>query len=264
MKRYINSKTIPLLVLLSSFVASILHIWGRGIGPDENNLYQSNLVGWILLWLLTAATAAAVVFAVRGLKNPGSYQDNYPKSLLAGLCSVPAAVIMLFSGLQQFTTSAEAVVANNLMRNLTGILGLVAGVCLLVVSVYRIIDKKPHFLLNGAVCVYLAVRLFYSCVQWSNQPQVGIVILPFLASVALMLSTYQRVCFDVALAKRPVSALWGLMSVFLCIVAIFSFDQPLFYGLCALWKLTDLCSMRPLRSKPQVEEPQAEEFREEQ
>ena len=259
MKRFVNSKTIPLVVLLSSLVASALHLWAQGSGPDDKGLYESNLLAWGLLWLLTAATVAAVVFAVKGLKNPGSYEQNYPKSVVAGLCAMPAAVIMLLSNAQLLLPVAASADQSNIMiMRLAGILGVLAGACLLAVSVYRIQGKKPFFLFNGVVCLYLAVRLFYSCFRWSNQPQLGLVILPFLASVTLMLSTYHRLCFDVDLGKRPGAALWGLISVFLCVVAIFSFEDPLFYGMCALWKLTDLCSMRPLKSRPQVEQPGTE------
>jgi hypothetical protein len=44
------------------------------------------------------------------------------------------------------------------------------------------------------------------------------------------------------------------MSVYLCVVAMFSFEQTLFYGLCALWQMGDLCSLRPLKKrKPRYE-----------
>jgi hypothetical protein len=136
---------------------------------------------------------------------------------------------------------------------LAGIFGLIAGLCLLLSAVHRIMGKKPFFLINGLVCLYLAVRLFNRCQIWSNEPQIGIVVFPFLASTVLMLSAYHRVCFDVDLGKRQWSAMWSLMSVYLCVVAMLSFDQPLFYGLCALWQMADLCSLRPLKRKASVE-----------
>lgn len=266
MKNFINSKSIPLLVLLSSLLAVLLRVWTRGGGPDSAGLFSHKPLAWVLLWLLTAATAAAIAFAVRRLKNPGTYRDNYPKSLLAGLCAIPAAVSFMVSGYFQLRDSVGYMLpGTTVVDTVTGVMGLLAGLCLLLGAVHRFMGKKPFFMINGVICLYMAVRLFNRCQIWSNEPQMGIVVFPFLASTALMLSSYHRVCFDVDLGRRGWSALWSLMSVYLCAVAIFSFDQPLFYGLCALWQMTDLCSMRPLKRKskaeprevPQQEQPEA-------
>jgi hypothetical protein len=261
MKRFINSKSIPMLVLLSSLLALGLRIWTRGSGPDEGGLFPHQPLAWALLWLLTAAVIAATVFAVRRLKNPGSYRENYPRSPIAALCAVPAAVSFLVSGYQQLRGSLGlALPGTTAVDTVTGILALVAGLCLLLSAVHRFLGRKPFFLINGLICVYLAIRLFNRCQLWSNEPQMGIVVFPFLASMALMLSAYHRVCFDVDLGKRYWSGFWSLMSVYFCVVAMLSFDQPLFYGLCALWQMADLCSLRPLKRKSQIlEEPQSPE-----
>lgn len=255
MKRFFNPKNIPLLVLLSSLLALGLRIWTRGSGPDKGGLFPHQPLAWTLLWLLTAAVIVGTVFAVRRLKNPGSYRENYPRSPIAALCAVPAAVSFLVSGYQQLRGSLGlALPGTTAVDTVTGILALVAGLCLLLSAVHRFLGRKPFFLINGLVCLYLAVRLFNRCQLWSNEPQMGIVVFPFLASTALMLSAYHRVCFDVDLGKRYLSAFWSLLSVYFCVVAMLSFDQPLFYGLCALWQMADLCSLRPLKRKPQVVE----------
>lgn len=260
MKRFINSKSISLLVLLSSLLAVALRIWTKGTGPDANGLFAHRPLAWGLLWLLTAATGAAIVYAVRGLKIPGSYRENYPRSVIAGLCSVPAAIVFLISSYAQLRDTAGKILpGTTVVDTITGILGLVAGVCLLLSALHRCLGKKPFFLINGLVCLYLAFRLFNRCQQWSNEPQLNMVVFPFLASTALMLSSYYRICFDVDLGNRRWAAFWTLMSVYLCVVAMLSFEQPLFYGLCALWQMTNLCSMRPLKRKVRVEPPVAEE-----
>lgn len=260
MKRYVNTKSIPSLVLLSSLLAMLLRIWTRGSGPDAEGLFPYKPFVWGLLWLLTITTAVGIGYAVRSLKNTPSYRDNYPKSVVSGLCAVPAALSFLVGGYLQLRDSvALALPQTTPVDTVTGIFGLVAGLCLLLIAAHRCMGRKPFFALNGLICLYLALRLFNRCQIWSNEPRIGIVVFPFLASTTLMLSAYQRVCFDVYLGKRRWSALWCLLSVYLCVVAIFSFDQPLFYGLCALWQLTDLCSLRPLKKrKPVVEAPEEE------
>ena len=169
--------------------------------------------------------------------------------------------MFLITGCQQLRDSvALALPDTTVVDKVTGILALVAGLCLLLSAVHRFLGRKPFFLINGLICVYLAVRLFNRCQLWSNEPQMGIVVFPFLASMALMLSAYHRVCFDVDLGKRQWSGFWSLLSVYFCVVAMLSFEQPLLYGFCALWQMADLCSMRPLKRRPQaVEEPQVPE-----
>lgn len=252
MKRLINSKSITLLVPLCALLAMGLRFVTRGNGPDEAGLFPAKPLVWGLLWLLTAVTAAAVVYAVRELKNPGTYREHYPRSVIAGLCTVPAAVIFLINGIQQFRSAVGMRLPGiTIVDTVTGIFGILAGVCLLISALHRAVGRKPFFLFNGVVCLYLALRLFNCCQRWSNEPQLNTVVFPFLASIALMLSAYHRVCFDVDLANRRWAAFWTLMSVYLCVVAMISFEQPLFYGLAALWQMANLCSMRPLKRKPQ-------------
>ena len=260
MKQIVNSKSIPMLVLLSSLLAALLRLWTRGTGPNADGLFASKPLVWAMLWLLTAAVAFAVWYAVRGLKNPGTYRDNYPQSIPMGLCAVPAAFICLISSAIQLRDSvAYALPETTIVDTVTGLMGLVAGLCLLLSAAHRCMGRKPFFLINGLICLYLAVRLFNCCRLWSNEPQVGLVVFPFLASMSLMLAAYYRVRFDVDLGKRNWGAFWCLISVYLCVVAMLSFDQPLFYGLCALWQLSNLCSLRPIKRRVREEEPEQPE-----
>lgn len=250
MKRFVNSKNIQKLVLLSSLLAALIRIWTLGNGRDDNGLFARKPLAWTLLWLLTAATAAAIIFAVRELKNPGTYLKNYPRGWFQGLAATPAALCFLVSGYTQLRDSVGGMIPETTVVDMVvGIFGLLAGLSLLLGAVHRCMGRKPFFLINGLVCLYLAVRLFNRCQIWSNQPQMSLVVFPLLASVTMMLSSYQRVRFDVDLGNRRFAAFYSLMSVYFCVVAMFSMEQPLFYGMCALWQLTDLCSMRPLKRK---------------
>lgn len=253
MKNAINSKTIPVLVVLTSLLGALFRLLTRGNGTDAGGLFEPRPLAWCLLWMITAVTAVMILYAVRKLNNPGTYRDNYPKSAAAFVCSLPAAVCMLVSGVTQFRGSLSPMLAKpETIGMVVGLLGMVAGACLVISGLNRQLERKPFFLLNAIVCLYLALRLFDRCRGWSNQPQMGIVIVPFLASLVIMLASYHRTCFDVDMGKRRVFLFWSLMGVYLCVVAMLSYEEPLFYGSCALWLLTDLCSLRPLRRKPAV------------
>ena len=267
MKNAINSKTIPVLVVLTSLLGALFRLLTRGNGVDAGGLFEPRPEAWYLLWFITANTAVMILYAVRKLKTPGTYRDNYPKSAASFVCSLPAAACILVSGVNQFRASLNPLLPQpETIGMIVGILGMVAGACLVISGLNRYLERKPFFLLNALVCLYFALRLFDRCRNWSNQPQMGIVIFPFLASLVIMLAAYHRTCFDVDIGKRRVFLFWSLMGVYLSVVAILSYEEPLFYFSCALWLLTDLCSLRPLRRRPVVRQedlPQEEAPREE-
>ena len=227
MKRFINSKNIPLLVLGSSLLAMLLRIWTRGGGPDAGGLFAPKPLVWCLLWLLTFATAAAIVMAVGRLKNSPVYREHYPKSVVAGLCAAPAGVYILISSYLQLRSSvALELPETTIVDTVAGLGGLVAGLCLLLAALHRCMGRKPFFLINGLICLYLALRLFNRCQIWSNETQTGELLIPFLASVTLMLAFYQRTCFDVDMGKRPKCLLLMLLPPLRLLPALSSWVCP--------------------------------------
>ena len=257
MKNVINSKTIPVLVVLTSLLAALFRLLTRGNGPDAAGLFEPRPVAWGLLWLTVALTAVMILFAVRKLRTPGTYHENYPKSAPALVCSLPMAACMIVSGVSRLRFGMDPMtITPDYIGVATGIMGAVAGGCLVLSGMNRIFEKKPFFVLNGLICLYFALRLFDRCREWSNEPQMGIVIFPFLSSLAMMLASYHRTCFDVEMGKRRVFLFWSLMGVQFSVVAMLSYEEPLFYGSCALWLLTDLCSLRPLRRRPTMVQPE--------
>jgi hypothetical protein len=255
----INSKTIPYLAIICGILGLVLRLWIVGDGEDAFGLYPSNPLGWGLLWTLTGALAAMIIFACLPLKTAGSYEENYPKSLTGMLGCMVAGLSILISGIWQL--GSDALPQNPVLDMLVNLGSLAAGVILIYLGVLRFLGKKPNFLLHGALCLFFALRVFHHCIIWSNEPQIGTIVLPFLASLALMLACYRRTCFDVDLGNRRQSLLWNLLGTYLCIVAVFSFEDMIFYGTCALWLMTDLCSLRPIRRKkpqPAPREPEVQ------
>lgn len=254
MKKVINSKTIPFVVIISSMIGLALRWWTIGSGPDAFGLYPDKPLAWGALWLFTAVVAAMIILAVRPLKTAGSYQENYPKSVPGMVGNILAGGCVLFYSMPHLGSIGQL----GIFDLLTVLGGTVAGAFLILLGVYRFLGKKPNFLFHGLICLYLAVRMFNRCRVWSDEPQTGVIVLPFLASMVLMLASYQRTCFDVELGNRRHSLLWSLLGAYLCILAMLSFEEEIFfYGGWALWLLTNLCSLRPLKPKMAPEAEQA-------
>jgi hypothetical protein len=101
-------------------------------------------------------------------------------------------------------------------------------------------------------CLYFALRIFDSCRHWSNITQSGLFIFQFLASVCIMLATYQMCCFDVNLGNRRSCLLWSLSGVYFCALSLPVGEDLWFYGGMMLWLMTNLCAVHPLKSNRSI------------
>lgn len=241
MKKIINPKTIPFIVVASCIIGMLLRIWTQGGGPDIFELYPRMPLAWTVLGLFSVVVAAAIMVAVRPLTVNGSYAENYPKSILGFIGYLLAGGGVLFSAYEQMTGPVMGVT-----DTIAVYCGFAGGAVMLALSAFRLLGKKPPFGLHSVVCLYLAVRLFNRCQMWSNESQLVEVIMPFLASLVLMLAFYHRNCFDVGMGKRSACLLLTLLGTYLCVVAILSFQEVIFYATWALWLMTNLCSLQPL------------------
>lgn len=253
MKKYLHPKFLPILVPVAGLLGLVLRLWTMGDGPDAEGLYAPQPAAWTLLWIVTALTLAAIVLLSARLKNPGRYFDNFPPSLAGAVGNALAALGIMMSGLSILTSAADW------LSLVTGILGVVSAIGLIVVAFARYNGKKPSFVLHAIPCLFFALRIFERCKAWSNIPQISIFLFEFLASICVMLAVYQLTCFDVNLGKRKTCLFWSLSSVYFSLLSLPSGDEPLFYAGMAIWLLTNLCSVRPLKvRKPQQTEPAPE------
>lgn len=248
MKKYLRPKYLPLFVVVAGLLGFFLRLWTLGSGPDKEGLYQSQPVAWVLLWILTAVTLGAILFLTAKLKNPGRYGDNFPASPISAAGTALAALALLVTGIQILTSPA------GFLSIISGILGLAAAVCLILTAYARYQGKRPAFLTHAVPCLFFALWIFDRCRDWSNQPQISVFLFPLLASICVMLATYQLASFDVELGRRRHSLFWSLAGVYFCMVSLASTDELMFYGCMAIWLLTNLCSLRMLKvRKPQPE-----------
>lgn len=246
MKKYLHPKFLPILVPAASVIGLLLRLWTIGSGPDAEGLYKPQPVAWTLLWIVTILALGAVVLMSAGLKNPGRFSDNFPASPVGAAGRVIAALGIMLSGLTILTK------AENILGTLTGLLGMGSAVCLLLLGFARYQGRKTSFLLHAVPCLFFALRIFLLCRVWSNETQIGVFLFPFLASICVMLATYQLACFDVNLGKRRTSLFWSLSGVYCSLLAVPGSDEPMFYIGMAIWLLTNLCSLRLLKArKPQ-------------
>lgn len=246
MKKYLHPTYLPILVPIAAILALGLRLWTMGGGADSAGLYAPQPIAWVLLWIVTAATMALIYLLPRRLKNPGRYSDNFPASIPGAVGCVLGGLGILSSALSTFPTGKD------LLATLTAVLGLVSAAALIWSAVVRYLGSKPHFGIHALPCLYFALRIFNCCRHWSNVTQTGVFLFQFLASICIMLATYQMCCFDVNLGDRRSSLLWSLAAVYFCVLALPMGEDIFFYGGMLLWLMLNLCATRPLKAaKPQ-------------
>lgn len=254
MKKYLNPRNLPILLPFAAALGLLLRLWTMGGGPNSEGLYAPQPAAWVLLWIVTIGTVVCIIAMSRPLKKPGRYADNFPKSILGAAGCAAAAIGMGISALPDLTNSTD------LLATATGFMGALSAVSLLLTGWSRFQGVKPSFVLHVVPCLGMALRIFDRCKYWSNETQTGVFLFQFLASACVMLAMYQMCCFDVNLGNRKSSLLWSLSGTYFCVLALPMGEETLFYAGMALWLITNLCSVRPLRTpKPEAAAPVQEE-----
>ena len=246
MKKFLHPKFLPVLIAVAGMLGFLLRLWTLGSGPDKEMLYAPAPLAWTLLLILVAAVPVLIVLATRPLKQPLKYTQNFPASLISAVGCLLGALAMAMSGLQLFSGSPD------IIQFLAAVAGVGSGLTLVAVALARLKGKQPNFLYHAVVCIFLALRIFHQCRSWSNQPQIGNFLFAFLSQICAMLATYQLCAFDVDMGDRRKSLFWSLSAAFLCLVELPSAENLLFTGCIAVWLLTNLCSLRPVKKRKPV------------
>lgn len=242
-----SAKILPILMLFSGAVTLALRFTLYAVAVDEKDLLTSGHPLEILLWLLTAATLALVIAAVRPLDGSNRYADNFGPSVAGalGAFALAAGILLpvIFSG-----TGVYA--GLNRLRNL---LGYLAAASLVAVGVCRLRGRQPFFGFHGLVCLFFAIHMVSRYRTWSRNPQLQDYVFSLCACIALMLFAFYQAAFDVGSGRRRMQLGTGLMAVYLCIGALYGAENPLICVTGCVWVLTNLC---PLRSLPQEKDPE--------
>lgn len=242
MKKFLRPKDLPVFTLLAAVLGFLVRLWALGAGPDSEGLYQSHPVAWTTLWVLSIVTMLVISLTAKRLKNPGEYEENFPKS-------VGGAVGCLLAAVGCMVEAMLGLLSGDMLWTVTGVVGILASVSLVVLAYGRFSGQKPNFFWGLLVCLFFAVRLFVGSRDWSNHTQFSVFLIPFFASAAAMFACYYLTCFHVDLGNRKSCVFWNLTTVYLCVLALPGGEDVFFYGAIAIWFATNLCSLKPIKKK---------------
>lgn len=240
MKKFFNPKFLPWFILATGSMGLLLRTWLLTDGFDEKGLLTAGHPAEWLLWLLTVVTLGLLAIGCLPLTEAPKYSFNFPASPLGAAGEIMAASGVLAVSVLNFSTKLDtfALVAFG-----AGLLAVPAlGLC----AWCRLKGNQPPFYLHGIVCVFWMLRLVVQYRIWSPDPQLQDYCFQLLATVFLMLASYQRTVFDADHGDRRMYTIFHLAALFFCFLSIpFCQDWPLYLG-CGAWIITNLCSLIPM------------------
>ncbi len=228
----------PLLALACGGLGAVLQNWSFA-NVDDKGLLLRGHISQTLVWLLTAAVIALVYCFARLLRHTPRYTDSFPPSLLSGMGCVLGAVGVLFAGGKLYLQHGDDLTVT------TALAGLLAGAALLRAGWCRFRGRQGTVLLHGAVCLFYLLLLICQYRQWSAEPQLQLYAFQLLATVFLMVGTFQRAGFDGDMGNRKSYVFFRLVGIFFCVTAIPGSDIWAAYLYAAVWSATDLCDLTP-------------------
>lgn len=200
-------------------------------GIDEKELLTSGHWALVSLLILSALVAAAAFFATRSLQTPQEVTVHPSISGCLG-CLLGAAAL--------FVRLPQPLLGPDKLYLLERYFSMAAQLMLCILAFCRLTGRKPHFLLHGTLCLYLAVRMVAQYRLWSSDPQLMDYAFFLLAHVALALSAYQLAAWDAGFGNLKKLWFWGLIALYLCICPICSRENRISLLLLGIWLFTSL------------------------
>ncbi len=235
-------------VLSSGTLGLSLRFSLQQTGFDEKGFLISGHPSWILLWILTALTLGFLLYATWKLKNGNEYHANFPASPVGGIGTALGAAGIGITSFIELAAGTQGI------DTLCAIMGLASALILIFVAYCRWKGLHPTPLTHITVSLFFLLRLICFYRHWSADPRLLDYIFQLLATVFVMLATYQRAVFDANYGSRRAFAFYSLAAVYCCCLSLVSWQDVLLFLSLALWMLTDLCRLTPMESQPEPQE----------
>ena len=213
---------------------------------DEQGLLPAKHFAGSLSFVLFALVLVVVFLCSRRLTPIHSYKLLFPADLPGAIGCAAGAV--------GFALAAFSQPISNILAILHLVIGIAAAACVLLAGYCRFTGRYPVFWYSIVITVFFMLHLILRCRQWGAQPQLQFYFFPFLGTVFLLLSAYQRACLDAGRGLRQWYVFFNQSALFCCLLAAAG-ENKLFFLTMAAWLGTNLCS---LRTRPRRQIPHAE------
>lgn len=201
-------------------------------GIDQKGLVIANHPANSGTYILIAVALALIFLTVRSAPEKTSHP--FRKSHLACLGSVLGGLGILI------TTFSERSSLHGILAVSVFLLGLAAGVSLILTGICRWKGIRPPYQLHAILCVYLMVHILSQYQGWNHESQLQLYLPQLLASAFLMLCAYYRATFDADAGNLRAFLFYNYGALFFSCLAIGG-TSPVFYFAMVLWTATVSC-----------------------
>ena len=164
MKRFIKPVYLPPIVLGCGIIAYIFRtfLWVYGIGNGEDALLPVGTWPDVLSWVMVAVAVVISALGAFTLAKKNEYLYNFPRSNLAAIGMVLAALSFCITALAELFSGGDRI------GIVSAILGFPAAFCLCMLAFGRIKGRRFSMIFHGIVCLYLMVHLVSHYRLWSS------------------------------------------------------------------------------------------------
>lgn len=239
MKSPFRSHILPLFAVLSGLLGLLLRIWLFS-ATDEKGLLPVGHFADRALFILTAVTIVVIFLAARNLSPRRKHKyaiRNY------SICAYYVGGLGLI--LNAVFTLIQSPVRLALVATIASLLGGI--IMFLMADLYRV-NKRISYLLPAAVTVVLMLNAVAQCQIWGSLPQIQEYFFPLMASILLILTTYERTLFSARKPRPKVLAFYSQVAAFFCIVSLNSPQWLLYLGM-AIWAAVQIYPCTAIKKK---------------
>lgn len=224
-------KKTPLLIFIATLVFAVAGFFLR-LSQLSTELLPNGFLAegsflHIVLLVLTAVLLVGLALLLRPLEQRESCENAFSSSPVPDVLLLVAALGLLVGSLMSFLAGSELPVASvsaprmiSLLNQAQAPLGLVSAGCVAAFAICRLLGKKPSAIFFMLVSIWLTVRLIVSFQNWNTDPSIHVYCYPLLASVCVMLGSFQLAGFSFGKGKRRISLFWCLSALFFCGISV--------------------------------------------
>ena len=219
MKNPFPSHILPIFPAGAGILGLLLRIWLLA-ATDEKGLLPADHFADKALYSLAALVLVILFLATRTL-IPRPINKRALRLTNAWACIMGGIGLLLSA----FTSSSVRMAWLAMLA--TGLGGMV----MLLMAVLHFLRRRVHFLLPAVVTVALMLNTVARCQAWGAVPQLQIYFFPLLASIFLILCTYQKTVATAKQGNPRLLAFFSQASLFFCCVSLNAPQLPLHLGM---------------------------------
>ena len=249
----IRTRMLPLLSAACGVAGLLLRLLYAAIGTDDAGLLIPGHPAWICVCLVSVAAAAIAVLGVLPIRGPAAYRACFPRSVSGAAGGVLSGISALAAAVTHFRTGAPIFPGflTPVLSFLQGAVMVLAAAALVLTALYRLQGQKPPFLSHVAICAYFAIQMLTLYQARSFDPQLQEYCFELFACIALTMTAYQLVAFDIGKGSHRRLWAWGLAAVYLCCLSAAS---GFFFIAGGIWAFTNLSNLRRPRQRKAIGE----------